>query len=377
MTSTSPAGPRPTTSQPHRAVGRRAGNAPRTIARHRRVGRSSRSARPGRGHRRTRGWSPAPSPAASTDHLGHGRVHRMGTPADEGQQREPPRRARSTTAARSSAIRAASNGHCAPTRRRPAGGGRAPDPAPASATDGRAARIASCPSSMPRLKPKQRDRDRAGEEAAAGSWRSRRRAPARRRRRRPAGSGHASGARSRSRTSRFSVAVARMVTGMRNSIERRRQPDRARDRERERDRVAHGERGDHPERVAPVAAAVDRGEREEEEHVVQRRRVGDVVQAELDEGGELAHGTLRPERRRRSARASSGWVGCHSGLIASAVLEPAAWRGPCPRRRRRSCRRDSRVIASRVPSASARRRRGAPRQRVPDRWSAQARRSQP
>src|SRR5436190_9155979 len=75
--------------------------------------------------------------------------------------------------------------------------------------------------------------------------------------------------------------------------ERRRKVDRAGDGERERDGVTHREGGHHPEHVAQVAEPVDRGERDQEEHVVERFHVEDVAHAELREGEQLAHWSLQ------------------------------------------------------------------------------------
>src|SRR5205814_2371763 len=78
------------------------------------------------------------------------------------------------------------------------------------------------------------------------------------------------------------------------------------------------ERGDHPERVPPVAPAVDGCEGEQEEHVVEGFRIGDVVEAQVYEGEQLGHGRVYRDRESSTARARAGWVGCHAGLIASA-----------------------------------------------------------
>ena len=118
---------------------------------------------------------------------------------------------------------------------------------------------------------------------------------------------------------RFSIAVATMVTGMRNSMRARRQRHRAGDGERERDRVAHREGAHHPHARAPLPAVIDGRQGEQEEYVVERAGIGDMAEAEPHEGEELAH-------RSSAARAESGWKGSHRGLIRSAV--PSASRPP-------------------------------------------------
>ena len=46
----------------------------------------------------------------------------------------------------------------------------------------------------------------------------------------------------------------------------------------------------HPEAVPPVAAPVDGGQREQEQNVIHRLQIGDVAEAQMDEGEKLGHG---------------------------------------------------------------------------------------